>query len=249
MNIVVPTKQVPDLVEDLVLDDSGTALDPDECDFKLNEFDDYALEEALLLKEAHGGTVTVVALDGEGVDKVLYTALAKGADRAVKLVGPEYEEVHGNYALARLYAEAIRGLSYDLVMTGVQAVDDRDGQFGPVLGALLGLPCVCVATHVEPGDGAISLTKEYAGGVLGRFEVKLPAVLGIQASRQTPRYVAVSKVRQVQQTATIDEVEVDDPVAPLSAVRAMRPPEAGAGATMLADVEALANVLRDKGVV
>ena len=84
MNIIVATKMVPDLVEDLVVDDDGTALDPDEIDVKLNEFDDQALEEALLLAEAGGHSVTVVALDGEGVDKVLFTALAKGAAKAAK---------------------------------------------------------------------------------------------------------------------------------------------------------------------
>ena len=249
MHILVPTKQVPDLVEELFLDDDGTALDPDECDYKLNEFDDQSLEEALLLKEQSGGTVTVLALDGDGVNKVLYTALAKGADRAIKLTGPEYTDVQGNLPLAKLYAAAMKRLDYDLVLTGVQGVDDRDGQLGPLLGALLGLPCVCVATGIEADGDTVALHKEYAGGLMASLRVTPPAVLGIQAARQTPRYVAVSKVRQVQQTATLEELEVDDPTPPLSKVLAMAPPETGGGATTLADVDALADVLRDKGVI
>ena len=87
MNIVVPIKLVPDLVEELEIDDSGTDIDRDFLTYKINEFDDHALEEALQLKEAHGGTVTVVALEREETDKALYTALAKGADRAIKITG------------------------------------------------------------------------------------------------------------------------------------------------------------------
>ena len=249
MNIIVTTKQVPDLVEDLVVNDDGNALDPDECDFKLNEWDDHALEEALCLKEASGGTVTVVAMDGDGVDKVLYTALAKGADRAVKLTGVEFEEVESNYSLARAYAEALKGLSPELILCGVQGPEDRDGQFGPILSALLGMPCVSVATNVAIDGGSVQLKKEFAGGLMARFAVSPPAILGIQAARQTPRYVAVSKVRQTQQTASIDEIEIDEPPAALSAVRSLAPPTTGEGATMLDDVEALAGVLRDKGVL
>ena len=249
MNIIVPTKRVPDLVEDLVLNDDGNALDPDECDYKLNEYDDHALEEALLLKEASGGTVTVVAMDGDGVDRTLYTALAKGADRAVKLTGVEFEEVESNTSLAQAYAAAIKGMSPDLILTGVQGAEDRDGQFGPILGALLGMPCICVATGVSVAGGKVQLTKEYAGGLGARFEVTTPAILGIQAARQAPRYVAVSKVRQVQQSASIDEVEVDEPDESNAPVISMAPPATGGGATMLADVEALAAILRDKGVM
>ena len=249
MNIVVATKLVPDLVEDLVLNDEGNALDPDECDYKLNEFDDHALEEALLLNEAVGGTLTVVALDGEGVDKGLYAALAKGADRAVKLTGPEAEEVESNSSLAHAYGEAIRQLSPDLVLTGVQGVEDRDGQLGPMLGAVLGMPCICVATNVAVAGGKVTVSKEYAGGVVARFEVTPPCVLGIQAAQKTPRYVAVSKVRQVQKTSSIEEIEVSDPPSSSSNVLSMAPPDTGAGATMLADVEALAELLREKGVL
>ena len=135
MRIIVPTKRVPDLVEELIVDDDGTALDPDEVETRLNEFDEHAIEEALCIKEASGAEVTVLSLDGEGVDKTLYTAIAKGADRVIKLEGPEPEEVTSNYALATLYAEALADLEYDLVLTGVQGCDDRDGQLGPLLAA------------------------------------------------------------------------------------------------------------------
>jgi electron transfer flavoprotein beta subunit len=84
MNLVVPIKMVPDLVEELVIDASGARLDPDALRLRLNEFDDHAIEQAILLKEKGAGTVTVVAPDIEGVDDALFTAAAKGADRLIK---------------------------------------------------------------------------------------------------------------------------------------------------------------------
>ena len=87
MNIVVPIKLVPDLVEELEINDEGPDLERDFLSYRINEFDDHALEEALQLKEQSGGSVTVVALEREETDKVLYTALAKGADKAVKITG------------------------------------------------------------------------------------------------------------------------------------------------------------------
>ena len=103
MNIVVPVKVVPDLVEELTIDDSGAALDTDWLRLMLSEFDDHAIEQAILLKERDGGQVTVVAADAEGVDDVLYAAAAKGADRLIKLTG-DFEEAVNNHALARVFA-------------------------------------------------------------------------------------------------------------------------------------------------
>ena len=89
MNIVVPLKLVPDLVEELEINDDGTDIDREFLSFRINEFDDHAIEEALGLVEEHGGNVTVVALERDETDKVLYTALAKGAQKAVKITGVE----------------------------------------------------------------------------------------------------------------------------------------------------------------
>ena len=87
MNIIVPVKLVPDLVEELSIDENGTALDMTWVSLILNEFDDHALEEALQLKDELDANITVIALDSDETDKVLFTALAKGADRAIKLIG------------------------------------------------------------------------------------------------------------------------------------------------------------------
>lgn len=247
MKLVVLLKRLPDLVEDLEVDSSGKALDTEFLKFTLNEFDDYALEEALLLKEATGGELTVVALDGEDVDKMLFTALAKGADKAMKI--GDAGEVSGNRGLARIFAQVVSSLPHDLVLTGVQSAEDLDGQLGPMVAAMLDEPCVEVVTHVAAANGSISIHKEYSGGMVAEFEIDTPAIVGIQASRQAPRYAPVSKVRQVQESATIETVSGQGGDGSAFTVVQMTPPESGEGAQMLSDVEELVKVLESKGVL
>ena len=233
MNFVVPIKQVPDLVEELELNDDGTDLNRDTVKYKINEFDDQALEEALQLKAETGGTVTVLALDGEEADKMLFTAIAKGADRGIKITG-DFAGRISTHAAADAMARAIGALSYDLILTGVQAVDDRDGQLGVLLAGYLDLPQVSVVTGVRIENRKALVTKEYAGGVLAEFELDLPAVLGIQAARESPRYVAVSRVRQVMKTAALEEVAPDGAgVAEGSCVRRMMKPHKSSRAAMI----------------
>lgn len=206
MDIVVTVKMVPDLVEELEVNAEGTDLDRSVVKLRLNEFDEHALEQALLLKDRHGARVTVVALDSGDVDEPLFTCLAKGADRAVKVTG-DFQEGISTHRAAAVLAQVLGGIAHDLVLAGVQAPDDRDGQLGVLLGAALRLPHVSVVTAVEPaGDRAVTVRQEYAGGVVGELEVDLPAVLGVQAAPQAPRYAPVSKVRQMMKAAKLETI-------------------------------------------
>jgi len=248
MKIVVPLTQVPDLVEDLEVDTTGKALDADEVKLKLNEFDDQALEQALLLKEAGSADeVIAMAVDGEDVDKMLFTAIAKGADKAMKLTGGNPGDTHQR---AKAFTNAILAEGFDLVLAGVQSADGRDGHLGPIMAEYLSVPCISVVAGVSVAGGQATVQKEYSGGMLGEFEIDLPAVLGIQAATQSPRYAPVSKVRQVQQTETIQDFDAGDlGHGAGSSITSMAAPEKGSGAEMLDDVEALLAVLKDKGVV
>ena len=151
MNIVVAIKHVPSLADELELNDEGTNLDFDMVDFTLSEWDEQAIEEAALVKEASGGSVTVVGVDViEELDSVMHTALAKGADKAVKIVG-DFEPPLESRSQAQLLAGVIEEMSPDLILTGVQAIDDLNGQIGPMLAADLGLPYVGVVVSVKAG--------------------------------------------------------------------------------------------------
>jgi len=210
MNILVLLKMVPDVVEELEVASDGKSLDTSFLRMILNERDEHALEEALLLKERYGGTVTVLALDAPEIDDVLFTALAKGADHAVKISGNGVGL--GTRATTSLVAQVLASdpgwPTADLILTGCQAIDDLDGQIGPLLSHLLGLPYVGIVAQVavDPSTRTATVVKEYAGGVRGEFEVPLPAVLGIQAAEKPPRYVPVAKVRAVMKSQRIVSV-------------------------------------------
>lgn len=254
MNLVVPIKMVPDLVEELVIDASGAQLDPDALRLKLNELDDHAIEQAILLKEKGVAQVAVVAPDIEGIDDVLFTAAAKGADRLIKLTGNWGNGVN-NHALARVFANFIKTLRPELILTGVQAHNDLDGSVGPQLAEHLGMAYAGYVSGVAVSTSQVQIRKEFPGGLVARMEVLLPAVLGIQAAEKPPRYVPISKVRAVMKTAKIETfpaMELETAGAPMS-IRLFQP-ETGARATMLegdADTVAtrLVEILRESGIL
>lgn len=256
MEIVVPVKMVPDLVEELEVDASGSALDRTFLKLRINEFDEHALEEALLLKAKHGGSVTVISLDTGEVDETLFTCLAKGADRAIKVTG-EFEDGVSSHTAAGILAQVLGSVRYDLILTGVQAADDRDGQVGILLASALDLPHVSVVSGVElVADGkAVTVRQEYSGGVMAELEVDLPAVLGIQAAREAPRYAPVSKVRQAMKTQKLEEVAAPAvEVGAGSTVSRLSKPEAGGRAEILEGsseeiAERLTAILGERGLL
>ncbi len=256
MNIVVVMRQVPDLIEPLEVDDSGTALDWDAASFIVNECDDHALEQALLLKEAGGGTVTVVALDCCDVDNTLYTAAAKGADSVVKIPLDEDAPLPAPAAAAR-FAEAIRPIEADLVLVGVQAHNELEGVLGPMLAGALGRPYVGVIRGVKavPESGSVIACKEFPGAVMARLTVRLPAVLGILGADQPPRYVPVSRIRGAMKETQIAEPEITAPPwQSLVSIRKLSPPISGTRAQMIEGSEdeiasRIAEILAEKGLV
>jgi electron transfer flavoprotein beta subunit len=252
MNIVVILKLVPDLVEEITVADSGTALDTDWLRLIISEADNHALEQAILLKEGAGGHVTVIAQDAEDVDGVLYAAGARGADRLVKLVGSEAPD---NHVLAKVVAASVGEATPDLILTGVQAHSDLDGPVGPLVAEALGLPYVGYVAGVSTGEAEVVVRKEFPGGLIAEMEVALPAVLGIQAAEEPPRYVAVSKIRQAMKTAELEEEKAAtvDAGAGVTVSR-MYVPDSGERATMLEGDEeevaaSLIGVLKELGAL
>ncbi|MDA8324001.1 MAG: electron transfer flavoprotein subunit beta/FixA family protein [Actinomycetota bacterium] len=255
MRIVVPMKAVPDLVEEIELTPDETDIDREYLKFVLSEWDTQALEEALLIKDAVGAEVVAVGLATDpDIDQALYTALAKGADAAVKLSGGP-EDATATGVRAALLAGYLAAEPADLVITGVQAADDIDGQLPPMLAAHLGQPHVSVVIAVEAADGGVLVRQEFAGGRTHQLMVRTPAVIGIQAARQAPRYAPITRIRQAMAAGGLREVTAE-PAAAAAApvVRRMYRPEQTSHAQMLtgsADevAEAIAGLLRDRGLV
>lgn len=233
MNIIVPVKYVPDLVEELRINDMGDKLDPDWLRLKLNEFDDHAIEEALILQENGVGSVTVIAMDSDCAEDVLFTAAAKGIEHIIKL-HPDLQIDLSSHGYARLLVPVIQDLQPDLILTGVQAHNDLDGPLGPLLAEHLGIPYVGYIASIRVQDHEAIVRKELPGGMGMDMVVSLPAVLGIQAAEKPLRYVAFSKIRQAMKMTPLVEQDVsavDEPFVPV--VDRLYQPESSHKAEML----------------
>ena len=254
MNIAVALRLMPNPADELELDDSRTDIDRDYVDMVINEFDEQALEEAVLVKEATGATVTAVALEADGAEQALRIAYARGADRSV-LIGAGEVDPYDTRTAALVFAEAVRELAPDLLLTGVQTPTDLFGQTAPYLAAALDWPQASVVDGVEIVDGKAHVTQEYAGGRLAVLALQLPAVVGVQAAKSPPRYVSMARLRQAMSEASIETLSVTVlPTPPASTIASLARPEQTSGATMLeGDATELAKqvaaLLREQGAL
>ncbi len=197
MNLIVCIKRVPETADaDVSIDKSGKDIDKSGLAFDLNEWDSYAIEEAIRLKEKMGGTVTVLSIGGEDSNESLRKCLAMGADEAMRLTDPAFDGSDG-LARAKILAEAIRKIPYDLILTGTQAEDDGYGQVGAALAELLGIPHATLITRLEVQEKKVKVHRELEGGLEEVCEMDLPAVLTIQTGINEPRYVSIMGIRKV----------------------------------------------------
>jgi len=253
MDTLVLVKQVPDLVEELEIAPSGQFIDREETLFVLSEPDSHVLEEAALLKERHGGTITAMTLDVGEADDTLFGAIARGVDQAIKITGDFPDSLESRH-VALAAANVAKTLTYDLILVGSQAIDDLDGAPGALLAGQLDLPYVGVVSRIQvEGDKAV-VSKELAGGVLMELDVRLPAVVGIQSAEQPPRYVPVSRVRQVMRSATIEERSAEIDFGTTIEIRNIQRPEPARHAEMLEGdpdevAERILGILQEQGIL
>lgn len=199
MDIVVCLKRIPDTSETeeiIEIDDSGKRIRQSDLIFKMNEWDEYALEEAIGLKEKMGGSVTAITVGLEECDDILRRALAMGADKAIR-VDTDSNELD-SYALARILSAAIDCLSYDLALFGMQSQDTGRGQLGVMVSKLQGIPSAIGVTKLEIKDNLAKVHEELEGGLLALYSFKLPALLTIQTGINQPRYVSIASIRKAK---------------------------------------------------
>ena len=189
---VVCLKQVPDTETRVKVAADGRSLDPTGVTLIMNPYDEFALEQALRVKEQSGaGEVVAVTLGAAGVQTTLRTALATGADRAIHLRTDA--SAPDALAVAKALADAIRPMDAAIVWLGKQAVDDDGAQVGPMLATLLGLPCVSVVAKFELAGETAKLEREIEGG-REVVEVPLPAVLTADKGLNEPRYASLKGI-------------------------------------------------------
>ena len=189
---VVCIKQVADTETRVKVAADGKVLDPAGVTWILNPYDEFALEQALRIKESQGsGEVVVISLGAAQVQTTLRNALAMGADRAIhlKTEGPSADPL----ATAKALASEIQGLAPQIVWLGKQAVDDDQAQVGPMLGELLSWPCVTVVAKLELSGNKAVVEREIEGG-REVIEVELPVVLAADKGLNEPRYASLKGI-------------------------------------------------------
>jgi electron transfer flavoprotein beta subunit len=192
-------KHVPETAEaEIAIDNSGKGIKTEDLVFDINEWDDYAIEEAILMKEKLGGQVTVVTVGSEDADKTLRKCLAKGADRAIRLADRAFDGSDA-YATAKILHRAIQDLPFDLILTGTQAGDDGYAQVGVILAVLLGIPHATMVKKIELEKGFARVNRELEGGLEQVMEVRIPALLAVQTGINEPRYVSIMGIRKARQ--------------------------------------------------
>lgn len=219
MQILVCVKQVPEKDSRYRIDESGTWVREEDLVFETNESDQYALEEALRLKEKFGGEVVVVSLGEERVLKMIKSALAMGADRAIHINDPALRGSDASVT-AHAIARAIEGQAFDVIFTGVQSEDMAFGQTGTILAQLLGWShaTIVMEVNVNLERRTVQVKRELESNLFEQVEMPLPAVLAIQSGINQPRYATLKGIMQAKKKE-IKTLSLQD--------LAMQPEEAG----------------------
>jgi electron transfer flavoprotein beta subunit len=224
MKIIVAIKQVPLRDSPLHVASSGLWIDEDSLSFEINEPDAYALEEALQLKEKHGGEVVVLCAGPERAGQTIREALAKGADRAIHIETDELNSLD-TLGIGKLLAAAVKDENPDLILTGLQSDDLGSGQTGVVMAELLGVAHSTIIMQVEIDGGHIKVKRELEDGWFQHIGMPLPAVLTMQSGSNKLRYATLmgikkAKTKEIRRVTPADLGGVAVPVAAISKVYA-----------------------------
>jgi electron transfer flavoprotein beta subunit len=257
MDIIVCVKRVPFTQEvDLEIDEQNKDLDKESLAFVMNDWDNYAIEEAVQIKEELGGTVTAITIGTEEDEEVLRRCLAIGADKALRL-DPGKTDLDG-FGISRVLAQIIKGLPFDLILTGVQAEDDNQGMVGIMLAEHLGIAHAAVVTGIEVKDKEAEIRCELEDGLDEQSLLKLPALLTVQTGINEPRYISIMGIKKaakkgIDQTSLADLQLTTEDLTPQTLIEeAFLPPETE-GAEMISGepaliAEEILRILKEKGV-
>lgn len=244
MKILTTVKRVTDPDMKVKIKDDGSGIITDGVEYKMNSFDEYGVEEAIRLKETHGGEVVVVSVGPSAATKEIRTALAMGADRGILI---ETDEDLDSDAVARLLAEVVKQESPDIILMGKQAVDSDRNQAGQMLASYLDYPQATFAYSLEVADGWATVGREVDGGTSTK-RVKLPAIVTADLRLNEPRYASLPGIikakRKPLDTKSPSDLGVDT-TSKVNVIKYEAPPARAAG-QIVESVDALIAKLRDE---
>ena len=234
MEIVVLLKQVPATESVVVIADDGVSMRPEGIKWVINPYDEYAVEEALRIRDAHGGTVTILTLGPQKATEAIRAALAMGADKGVLVKDPALEKLDG-LGTAKVLSQIIKELQYDLIIAGQRAVDDDNFLVGAAVAQNLGLPLISLVIKEEISNGIITCQKTIDGGTV-TVQSSLPVLFTTQKGLNEPRYASLPGIMKAKKKPLgiksladlgMKPADLDDIKAKVVALRT--PPERSAG--------------------
>jgi electron transfer flavoprotein beta subunit len=206
LNIFVLLKRTFDTEEKITM--SSGKINEDGVEFIINPYDEYAVEEAIQVRDAHGGEVTVISVGNEDSEKQLRTALAMGADKAVLINIEDDVENIDQFTTARVLSEYLDDKEADLILAGNVAIDGGSGQVGPRVAGMLGIPFVTTITKLEIDGKSVTVTRDVEGDS-EVIETTLPLLVTAQQGLNEPRYPSLPGIMKAKKKP-FDEIELDD---------------------------------------
>lgn len=242
MKIAVCVKQVPDTETRVKLTDDHNSIVEDGIKWILNPYDEFAVEEALKLKEAHQGEVTIISMGDAGIEKTIRDALAMGADKAVRLNSSRVPRDPS--VVAKALADYLKDQDFDIIFFGKQAIDDDHSQTSQMVAHLLDLPCasVVVKLDVDFAAGKATASREVEGGD-EKLSFPLPAVIAAQRGLNQPRYRSLKGIMKAKKTP-IEVVETNLAEDKLAIEKFEYPPQKKPGRIIGEGVDAVPELVR-----
>ncbi|AOY56895.1 MULTISPECIES: electron transfer flavoprotein subunit beta/FixA family protein [Desulfococcus] len=258
MEIIVLLKQVPATETSVNIAADGKRINPDGVKWVMNPYDEFAVEEALQLRQKHGGTVTILSMGTNKSVEAIRTGLAMGADKGILINDPAAADCDG-LGTARILAAALKTMSYDVVIAGQRAMDDDNYLVGPAVAELLGIPHISMVIEETVENGMIRCRRTIEGGTVV-LEAPLPVLFTTQRGLNEPRYASLPGIMKAKkkpvETKTLADLGMSgEDIAPMVEILGMRmPPERSGGrmidgASAAEKAEKLVNLLHENARV
>jgi electron transfer flavoprotein beta subunit len=197
MKLLVCIKQVPDMESKFRIGADGLWYERSDLAWRMNEYDEYGVEQAVQLKEQTGADLTVLCIGPDQVKETMKKALAMGCDRGVHIVDNN-SQLKDPFEIASMIAEYAGDKAFDLIFTGMQSQDRGSAQVGVMVAELLSLPAVTTIVDFAFSAGKITVKRELEGGVKARVETSLPALVTCQLGLNTPRYPTLPNIMKAK---------------------------------------------------
>jgi electron transfer flavoprotein beta subunit len=258
MEIVVLLKQVPATESYIGIAGDGKHVKTEDVKWVINPYDEFAVEEALRIRDAHKGAVTVLSVGGDKTVEAIRTALAMGADKGVLVNDPGAQSCDA-LGIARILSAVLKTISFDLIIAGMRAVDDDNYQVGTAVAEFLGIPNIPMVTRQEISNGRIRCHRTVEGGSM-IVETALPMLFTCQRGLNEPRYASLPGIMKAKKKPidkkSLSDIGIDPAsLIPLTAIVALTPPPDRKGGRMIegedvnAKASALVKALREEAKV